>query len=221
LPHNRPLEAASSLKYRLSHSSSVDSLFYRHFEETGYPHSLLAEYVVALSLESLLTPHRYSIDIAPQSIEHGNGQRGVDLLILNPYRHIMMGIDVKLRANNCLNHNGGSWLPHLESPFINLTLGNWPIASKDPQVKSIKDWITKCVIPNIPNSGKIPQLNSLRLFLVPRLINSLDSQLQCTYSLDPPRRITLPETRQQMIIYRQKIKGLISLFTQIYEQTTS
>lgn len=134
----------------------------------------------------------------------------------------MMGIDVKLRANkSSKNQNGGFWLPHLQTPFINLTLGNWQVSSKDPQVQSIKDWILKCVVPNIPNNGKIPQLNSLRSFLIPRLINSLDSQLQNSYKLNPSQFIKLPETRQQMIIYRQKLKGLINLFNQIYEQTAS
>lgn len=170
----------------------------------------------------MLSPHRYSIDIAPQSIEHGQGQRGVDLLILNPNRHIMMGIDVKLKANKSTNNqNGGSWLPHLQAPFINLTLGNWQVISKDPQVKTIKDWITKCVIPNVPNNGKIPQLDSLRSFLVPRLINSLDSQLQNSRDPKPSYFVRLPETRQQMNIYRLKLKGLISLFTQINQQITS
>lgn len=223
MPHNRLLEAASSYNYRFSHSTCVNSLFLQHFETTDFPHSLLAEYVVALSLEPLLSPYRYSIDIAPQSIDHGqNGQRGVDLLILNPYRHIMMGIDVKLRASkSSLNQNGGSWLPHLESPFINLTLGNWSVTSKDPQVKSVKDWILNCVVPNVPNSGKIPQINSLRSFLIPRLINSLNSQLQISHEPDPSPFIKLPETRQQMSIYRQKLTGLISLFNQINQQTTS
>jgi hypothetical protein len=177
---------------------------------------------VALSLEPLLTPHRYSIDLAPQSIEHGQGQRGVDLLILNPDRHIMLGIDVKLRANKSTkNQNGGSWLPHLQAPFINLTLGNWPVSTKDPQVKSVKDWIINCVIPNVPNNGKIPQLDSLRSFLVPRIINSLESQLKNSRDQKPSYFVSLPETRQQMNIYRLKLKGLINLFTQINQQTTS
>lgn len=178
--------------------------------------------MVALSLEPLLSPYHYSIDLAPQSIEHGKGQRGVDLLILNPHRHIMMGIDVKLKANKSSNNqNGGAWLPHLQTPFINLTLGNWQVSSKDPQVKSIKDWMVKCVIPNVPNSGKIPQLNSLRSFIVPRLINSLDSQLRNSHKSRPSRFVKLPETRQQMIIYRQKLTGLINLFNQINQQITS
>ena len=134
----------------------------------------------------------------------------------------MLGIDVKLRSSrSSLNQNGGSWLSNLQSPFINLTLGNWPVTSKDPQVKSIKDWILNCVIPNVPNNGKIPQINSLRSFLIPRLINSLNSQLRISQEPDPSPFIILPETRQQMSIYRQKLEGLISLFNQINQQTTS
>lgn len=134
----------------------------------------------------------------------------------------MLGIDVKLGANKSTkNQNGGSWLPHLQAPFINLTLGNWQVSTKDPQVKSVKDWLVKCVIPNVPSSGKIPQLDSLRAFLVPRLINSLDSQLQNSRDPNPSFFVILPETRRQMRIYRHKLSGLIDLFTQINRQISS
>ena len=153
--------------------------------------------------------------MAPQSLEHGVGQRGVDLLILNREHKIMLGIDVKLKTSNLkYNRNGGRWLNNLKAPFINLTLGNWPVKAKDPQINNIKNWLNYSVLSNIPENGKIPQLNDFRSFVVTRINNSLQLQLEnCQKHNFPPG--TSPFTRQDYIVYKQKLNGLVEIFSAI------
>jgi hypothetical protein len=183
-----------------------------------FSHALLSEYITVLALEPLLKPYSYQIDLAPQSLEHGVGQKGVDLLILNQEHKIMLGIDVKLETSKYrFNRNGGRWLNHLKSPYINLTLGNWLVKGKDPQVNNIKNWLTYSVLSNIPETGKIPQLNDFRSFVVTRIKNSLQFQQENCQNHNFPPDI-LPLARQDYLVYKQKLKGLIAIFSSLEDK---
>ncbi len=175
----------------------------KHFE---YTQALLSEFVTVLALEKPLSSHNYSIDLAAQSLEHGQDQRGVDILITNSQQKIMLGLDIKLGKNSSsLNSNGGHWLDNLKAPFINLTLGNWRA--------DIKDWLKNAVKPNIKKSGSIPDMPQFRSFLIPRIKNSLLSQYSMLINRSP--RLFIPESRKDCQVYRQKLEGLINLFTQL------
>lgn len=175
-----------------------------HFEFTQ---AILSEFVTVLALEKPLFSHNYSIELATQSLEHGQDhQRGVDILITNSQKKIMLGIDIKLgKSSSRFNSNGGHWLDHLKAPFINLTLGNWR--------PDIKDWLKNAVRPNIEKSGSIPDMPQFRSFLIPRIKNSLLSQHSLLINRSP--RLLIPETRKDCQVYRQKLEGLIDLFTQM------
>jgi len=176
----------------------------KHFEFTQ---ALLSEFVTVLALEKPLSLYNYSIELAAQSLEHGQDrQRGVDILITNSQQKIMLGIDIKLGKNSSnLNFNGGHWLDHLKAPFINLTLGNWR--------PDIKDWLKNAVKPNIKKNGSIPDIPQLRKFAISRITNSLMIQYSMLMGRSP--RLFIPETRKDYQVYRQKLEGLIDLFTQV------
>ncbi|MCL4384587.1 hypothetical protein M1116_03980 [Patescibacteria group bacterium] len=211
---HEPLPATSSVNFCRSRTALLDALLTTQPDTITFPHALLAEYVTALSLEPLLTPWDHRVDLAPQSLEHGRGQRGVDLLIRNAEDKIMLGIDVKLKSNRSRhNQNGGAWLDNLKAPYINLTLGNWEVVTREGA--GVKGWLINCVLPNVPESGKIPHLDELRAFLVPRIKNSLVSQLEISRSGHPHPWYHLPESRQERIVYRQKLEGMIEIFGQI------
>lgn len=174
-----------------------------HFE---YTQALLSEFVTLLALEKPLAQHHHHIDLAAQSLEHGQNQRGVDILITNSHQKIMLGIDIKLgESSSPLNQNGGHWLDNLKAPFINLTLGNWR--------PDIKDWLEDSVKPNVKKSGSIPDVPQLRTFLISRIKNSLLSQQ--TMLVDHSPRLFIPETRKDCQVYRQKLEGMIEVFTKL------
>lgn len=212
------LLGTNSRNFRQSRAELLDNLLTRGVKVKSFSPSYLAEYVTALSLDTLVSPFGYRIDMAPQSVEHGSGQRGVDLILRNTFGKIMLGIDIKLGCNrSSLNQNGGEWLDNLKAPFINLTLGNWKIKAREPEVVTAKDWLLRCVLPNVPGSGKIPYLDDLRRFLVPRIKNSVVSQWEGSRNSAAIARFHVPESRQDRLVYQQKLEGVRELFGRIEE----
>jgi hypothetical protein len=215
LLNNNSLLATSSFSFCCSHPRLINNILTTNTDKILPSHAYLSEYITALALEPLLKPHSYRVDLAPQSLEHGVGQRGVDLLILDQRQKIMLGLDIKLRTiRSSHNRNGGRWLDNLKAPFINLSLGNWSVHAKDPQVKNIKDWLIYSVLPNIPDNGQIPQLNDFRSYIVPRIKNSLQLQ-QENFSNHKLKFYSFPQTRQEIKVYQQKLSGLIEIFSDI------
>ncbi len=210
------LQAKSSNNFQKSREKLIRQLLAQKNETIGMPHALLSEFVVALAVNPLISPYGYGVDMAAQSIENGKEQRGVDLLVVDDNQKIMMGIDVKLRGNKIdQGRNGGAWLDNIAAPFINLTLGNWKVEAKNKEVNNVKDWLIFCVLPNINDSGQIPELKSLRYFTVPRIKNSLINQLERMESEKTIDFYKLPMNRQKSLACKQKLTGLIGLFTKI------
>lgn len=207
----------SSRDFQLGRARMMRDLLAKQKEEIGMPHALLSEFVLGLAVGPLISPFGYKVELAAQSIESGGvSQKGIDLLVVDSQKRIMMGIDVKLSEKRFeFNRNGGAWLDNLTAPYINLTLGNWNVTAKDKSVDNVKTWIIKCVLPNIIDGGKIPGLNSLRTFVVTRIKNSLEYQRE---RIDNNQSVTLnglPWDRQRKIACRQKLNGLINMFGEI------
>ena len=211
------LQGSSTRNFQLAREKQMGELLAEGDEKVGMSHALLSEFVVDLAINPLISPHGYRVNMAAQSIEGGGkDQRGVDLLIVDRQQKIMMGIDVKLRKKKSVeNRNGGAWLGNLAAPFINLTLGNWPVEVKDESVGNVKQWLVKCALPNIAGGGKIPGLNSLRSFAVTRIKNSLEHQLARLDNNQPVTTTNLPLNRQERVACRQKLKGLIEVFGRV------
>ena len=212
------LEANSSTKFLQSRGLLMQKLLGENGNSRiGMSHALLSEFVMDIAIGPIISPYGYGVDMAAQSIEcGGNQQRGVDLLIVDGKQKIMMGIDVKLQKSRSKNNrNGGAWLDNLAAPFINLTLGNWPVETRDKNVKDFKEWLMQCALPNINESGQIPGLGSLRSFAVTRIKNSLINQLERVNSNKPVTIYDLPFDRQKKIACRQKLEGLIDMFGEI------
>jgi len=207
------------MKFQQSRVEQIEKLLLGNFKEIRMSHALLSEFVVVLAIDPLLCSYSYTVDMAAQSIERGDGdQRGVDLLVVDRQKKIMMGIDVKLGRNrdkNRLNRNGGEWLDNLTAPFIKLTLGNWSVKVKDKNVDDVKKWLMYCVLPNINEGGKIPGLDSLRCFLVVRIKNSLANQLERLKNNEPMTTNNLLLDRQKRLACKQKLEGLIEIFSTV------
>lgn len=205
LLHQNPLPCFSNREYRQSHRQLIESYLQHTKWHEDYSEALLSEYVTLLALDPLLKERNYQINLAPQNLEHGTKQRGVDLLIATPEYKIMLGLDVKLRRKNS-DHDGGHWLDNLKAPYMNLSLGNWD--------SDVKKWLRGPVLDNFNQSGQIPNFNSFRQYLISRVNHNLDSQIDI---LNHPwdTNYTLPVTREDTIVYRQKLSGLKRIFSDI------
>lgn len=211
------VQASSSSGFRNSRAALIDDLIDQSPSRITYSHALLSEQIVNLALQPLVCRYGYCAELSPQSLEHGNGQKGVDLLILDRRHKIMLGVDVKLGATSPeLLHNGGGWLDNLKSPYVNLTLGNWQVKAKDPQIVNVKDWLSHSVIENISRSGQIPQLSEFRQFVCLRLHASLVNLLNRTehpYHGIPDDDI--PTNRVDYHVFINKLNKTIELFQRL------
>ena len=218
---NDNLTAESSTTFRESRGKLMTNLLENKPEEITMSHALLSEFVVVLALDPLVRQRGYRVDLAPQTLEHGNKQKGVDVLVVGRSEKIMMGIDVKLRKKTPdRGRNGGGWQDNISAPAINLNLGNWDVETKDESVDGVKVWLTRGVLPNVVEGGKIPGMNSLRAYLVPRIRRSLENQLERMENKLPNCRTDSRMDRQSQVACKQKLRGLIELFTNAEESLT-
>jgi len=182
--------------------------------------SYLAEQLVRIAIKSPLEERGFFLDLAPQSLEHGNNQKGVDLIIVDSCQTICLGIDLKLKkSRNKSGHDGYGWCQNILSPFIYLKMGDWSLETREETDVNIRQWIQKYTCPKLKTTGKIPRVYELRQYLIPRVTNTLNTYLE---ALDRPKDefsyLYIPEDRQSVNLLKNKLLNLYSLFSDLSQK---
>lgn len=214
-------EAYSSPRFRESRSHMMaDLLFYGAFQHE-MAKSLALEYLVELALQYFLRDHGFKIQTAPQTLELSDStQKGVDLLITDASDVVLLGVDVKLRrGHSSYNRDGYGWNQNLRTPYIYLSLGNLAISTREKEAISAVEWLTNYVVPYIGSSGKIPHIDTFRIYLLERIERSLFGLIE---RLREPEMYTnsfgLPTgdpSQENYMILEEKLLITHSLFAEI------
>lgn len=216
-PKGTTIIAQSNEKFR----SSREELFTDYLTSNGKrkeaTQGLFAEQIVRLALQPTLEETGFQIALAPQSLEHGNDQKGVDLLISDSNNMPYLGIDVKLHhGRSSRKRDGHGWSENLLSPHIYLSLGDWTSTVNGNSNISMKKWLKTVAIPRINDARPIPEIKSLRSFLVERIERSLNGYHDKL--LDPEDffdNSVIPEDKNEREILTEKLGVMHSLFTDL------
>lgn len=215
-----PLTATTAKPFRDSRTFLLDRYLHGNSRKGEMTEGHLAEQMVNLALRPMLSPAGFSSRLAPESLEHGNDQKGVDILITNPRNKVFLGIDVKLRRGKSrYQRDGFGWSPKMRSPFIYLSLGNWagPPNSHGNEI-SIKEWLKNQSKNGIIKSGQIPYLDALRRYLAVRIERTLEHAHAATREPQIfPHTHMLPEGTRDLTIMREKIGVMHHLFTALQD----
>jgi hypothetical protein len=174
-PQDDPHEVSTSFNFRHSRELIMCGLLAGNARPESMFTAYMSEQLVRLGLEPLLKDSGFYVSLAPQAFEHGNCQKGVDLIISDEDKVVYLGIDVKLREKRRYPESDGyGFCQPLCCPYIYLSLGNWRADMKEDPEVSILKWISNYTIPKINRTGKIPRLDNFRSYLVKRIEKSLD-----------------------------------------------
>jgi hypothetical protein len=215
--HGNTVDAYSSRDFQTSRAKLLTSVFEGKPRHEVMSHVLIAERIVALSLQPVFEDAGFRAVLAPQTLERGGEQKGVDLIVSDPDNMTYLGIDVKLRSGTSpYNRDGYGWSPSLKSPYIYLSLGNWSTEMREKEEVTVKDWLADFAIPKIQQTGKIPKLHALRQYLIGRMERSLSGYRERL--LEPNEGYLcfgLPKSKEDREILEEKVGIMHSLFADL------
>jgi hypothetical protein len=213
-PRGEKVSETTTHKFKTSRIAMMQDLVDGKPRRNEMSHSLFAEEIVCLALDPLLQRGGFSSCLAPQSLEHGVDQKGVDVLISDKNNMAYLGIDVKLRiGKSLLGRDGFGWSHHLLSPYIYLSLGNWSVDTWEENGVNIRGWLADYALPKIPESGKIPKISELRRYLIDRIERSLSGFMDRVYSpKEDDLNYGMPSTAEDLMILEEKLPVIYSLF---------
>lgn len=208
--------ARSSRDFRNSRQELMELLLMGRAIQEELSLSFALEHMVNLALRVPFEETGFTVQLSPQTLERSEpGQKGVDLLICDSENLIYLGIDVKLRAgHSSYQRDGYGWNPGVLSPYIYLALGNFVVNMREQQNISVREWLKRYAIPKIGSTGKIPQLDLFRSYLIGRIERSISGSLERLrdpYNNDE-RPIGFPRTAQELTIMEEKLSIMQSLF---------
>ncbi len=177
----------------------------------------LAEQLVRIAIKNPLEERGFLMDIAPQNLEHGNDQKGVDLIVVDSKNMICLGIDLKLKKRKVKSeHDGFGWCQNTLSPFIYLKMGNWSLETREKSGVDIRHWIQEYTSPKLKTTGKIPRIYELRQYVVPRITDALKGYTEFINNHESQfYGNCIPESRQSLILLKSKLSRLYTVFSDI------
>jgi hypothetical protein len=211
------IEARSSATFQASREQLMRKLLTGTQTKESMSQALMAEHLVSLAIQPLIAEQGFHTMLAPQSLEHGKNQKGIDLIISDNEMMTYLGIDVKLRRGRSIqNRDGYGWNATLKAPYIYLSLGNWSTAMREGEEVNVKDWLADYAVPKIQDSGKIPHLNKLRTYLVARIERSLNGYHERLIDGSMYNHsFGLPELEEDKVILARKLSNMQSVFTEL------
>lgn len=214
------IEGLSSLKFTNSRVKLLDNYILERKPQTEFSQALLAEELVGIAIKKPLKERGFFLHLAPQNLESGKNQKGVDLLITDSNNMICLGIDLKLRKGRSnFNRDGFGWASNLQSPYIYLTMGNWSLKTRQEPHVGIRKWINDYTCPKLITSGKIPNIYELRQYVIPRIERSISGYIE---TLKEPNinfvEATTPKSREEVDILEYKLFILSLLFCSLVDQ---
>lgn len=217
-PKNVTIEGFSTRNFITSRTALLDEFLNvnksNHHEMSQ---AYLAEQLVRVAIKNPLEERGFFVDIAPQSLEHGNDQKGVDLIVTDSNKMIHLGIDLKLKKGRSTpDRDGFGWCQNTLSPFTYLKMGNWSLKTREEPDVNIRQWIQEYTSPKLKTTGKIPRIYELRQYIVPRIINTIERYIKVTNSpIDEFYKNCVPEDQQSLDLLKSKLSSLHSVFSNI------
>ncbi len=177
----------------------------------------LAEQLVRIAIKNPLEERGFFMDIAPQNLEHGNDQKGVDLIVVDSNKMIYLGIDLKLRKRRAKSeHDGFGWCQNTLSPFIYLKMGNWSLNTREEDGVDIRHWIEEYTSPKLKTTGKIPRVYELRQYVVPRITKTIEKYIEGLSDSEKEfYKDCIPENQKSLDLLKNKLFRLRSVFSDI------
>lgn len=214
------IEGVSSENFTNARVNLMDGYFSGCRQKTEMPQALLAEELVSLALKKPLEERGFFSYLAPQNLESGENQKGVDLIITDNNQMICLGIDLKLRKGKSrFKRDGYGWCQNIQSPFIYLKMGNWSLETREEPVVNIRKWINEYAKPKLKTTGKIPRVFELRQYIIPRIERTLLSYIEM---LKEPTgelaEVTVPRELDDLDCLEDKLFTMHQLFSSISEE---
>lgn len=214
------IEGCSSKDFITSRTALLDEFINidksKHHEMSQ---AYLAEQLVRIAIKNPLEERGFFMNIAPQNIEHGNNQKGVDLLVIDSDKMISLGIDLKLRKRRARSlHDGFGWCQNTLSPFIYLKMGNWSLETREESGVDIRHWIKEYANPKLKTTGKLPRVYELRQYIIPRISEAIKSYIEVIDDSEGKYKLyrnCIPEDRQSYSLLKRKLVALDILFSSI------
>ena len=217
-PKNDTIEGFSTRNFITSRTALLDEFLNvdksKHHEMSQ---SYLAEQLVRIAIKNPLEEKGFFVDIAPQNLEHGNDQKGVDLIVVDSNKMICLGIDLKLKKRRSASeHDGFGWCQNTLSPFIYLKMGNWSLETREESGVDIRHWIQEYTSPKLKTTGKIPRIYELRQYVVPRITKTLEKYIEKINDSEKEfYKNCIPENQQSLDLLKSKLSSLHSVFSNI------
>lgn len=215
---NQTIEGRSSGNFIKSRTALLDDFLNidksKHYEMSQ---SYLAEQLVRIAIKNPLEERGFFMDIAPQNLEHGTGQKGVDLLVVDANKMICLGIDLKLKKRRLKSeHDGFGWCQNTLSPFIYLKMGNWSLETREESGVDIRHWIQEYTSPKLKTTGKIPRVYELRQYIIPRITKTIEKYIESLNGSEKDfYKNCIPENQQTLELLKSKLFRLWSVFSDI------
>ena len=211
------VECTSSQNFTNSRVSLMDGYLSGKYQKTEMPQALLAEELVSLALKKPLEERGFSSYLAPQNLESGENQKGVDLIITDADHMICLGVDLKLKKGKSkIERDGYGWCQNIQSPFIYLKMGNWSLETREESTVDIRQWISEYTRPKLKTTGKIPRVNELREYIFPRIERTISSYIEILK--EPEGKfadVTIPKNMAELNALEDKLFMMHSLFSSI------
>jgi hypothetical protein len=217
---NQIIEGRSSGNFINSRTALLDEFINidksKHHEMSQ---TYLAEQLVRIAIKNPLEERGFFMDIAPQNLEHGDNQKGVDLIVVDSNKMICLGIDLKFKKRvTRLDRDGFGWCQNTLSPFIYLKMGNWSLDTREESGIGIRRWIQEYTSPKLKTTGKIPRVFELRQYVIPRIIRTLEGYIDVIN--DPSDRLyntCTPKDNQSFELLKSKLLTIHSVFLSIFQ----
>lgn len=217
-----PIEGFSSSKFTSSRVALIDNYLSQNNPKKEMSQALLVEEFSNLALEKLLKEKGFSSHLAPQNLESGQNQKGVDLIIQDSQKMLCLGIDLKLKkSKSLLKRDGYGWSPNTKSPYIYLKMGDCFMKTKEESSVNLRDWIQDYTLSKITSTGKIPHLDQFRKYIICRIERTLFSYIQTIK--EPSNFIaqkTIPKDHQDQLLLEEKLFKTHALFSSLCQELT-
>lgn len=223
----------------------LDSTFASHRRDTIFPlvaipdwtsqnkerDSFMAEWMVMLGFKRILGESELRAELAPPVLEIGSeGRSGIDLIISKPYPEDnnntpILGINVKLqqpRSNRKVEKYKCDNL--LGCPYIELSLGDFSISTKEFGETTFITWLRQLVVPKITWSGKIPYFYKWQEYLIKKVSDTIshymiktDDFIHGDYMLSQQENNLFPKTEKEFRIFYENLSSAYMNFKELCE----
>jgi hypothetical protein len=216
----RTIEGTSNNDFRRSRTDLMSDYLNNKPKHHEMTQSLLSEELVLISIAPFLAQKNFITYLAPQNLESGGNQKGLDIIIADKNNVAYLGIDVKLKiGRSSLQRDGFGWSPNLQSPYIYLKLGNWSLNTREEAGVRVRDWINTYTVPRIIESGKIPRIFEMRQYLFGRINRSLSGYSDLFNNpKDRYAEVNIPKNIDEQNLLKEKLESINKAFSELDKQ---